>query len=385
VAPVAYLDTLDFLPPGAVSTLPFLLVATVALGGLPLGAALWMLLKSRALAMQGATLAGRLVKRSGWPLSPGPGRVIRGRVEPLGDEDTAARVTVVQEARNRTTKQARWHEWGEISRDSTVSPFALVRDDGQRVRVESGKDVLLIGALVTDALDANAPRRVRCAEARRGQVFCAYGDLHKQETPGGGAYRSNLEPWVLRPSRGTGRMLLTSAPLDDRYVGCAQVLRRGALVVGAVLVLFHVAFTVPVLVALRRAEPSVASYEQTSCARPVRGQRQCVVTVALKAGVVRGVQVPYRAASALQSLQLTAPQRLQVPVLVDRSSGAVTAIGHDAGVRPWPLLLGFGLLAFAFGGTWVAYRRALKWYDRGKLVEPGDAGHWPPGAAAHVA
>jgi hypothetical protein len=112
VAPVAYLDTLDFLPPGAVSTLPFLLVATVALGGLPLGAALWMLLKSRALAMQGATLAGRLVKRSGWPLSPGPGRVIRGRVEPLGDEDTAARVTVVQEARNRTTKQARWHEWG---------------------------------------------------------------------------------------------------------------------------------------------------------------------------------------------------------------------------------------------------------------------------------
>jgi hypothetical protein len=72
-------------------------------------------------------------------------------------------------------------------------------------------------------------------------------------------------------------------------------------------------------------------------------------------------------------------------VLVDRSSGAVTAIGHDAGVRPWPLLLGFGLLAFAFGGTWVAYRRALKWYDRGKLVEPGDAGHWPPGAAAHVA
>ena len=194
------------------ATAPFLMVAAVLLGALPAWAVVWMLAKARGMTVQGALVAARLAKRASWPLSAGPGRVVRGKVEPLGSEETAASVTVVQEACNITVKQARSHEWEEVSRECAAVPFALVRDDGQRVRVEPGEDLLLVDVLTTEVPDPTSKRRVRRAEASRGEVFCAYGELHKHAGPEGGAYRGNAEPWVLRPPRGTGRMLLTSAP-----------------------------------------------------------------------------------------------------------------------------------------------------------------------------
>jgi hypothetical protein len=377
VGPNAYIDTLDFLAPGAMATAPFVMVAGLLLGALPVWAVVWMLAKARGMTVQGALVAGRLAKRASWPLSAGPGRVVRGKVEPLGAEELAASVTVVQEARNITSKQARSHEWREVSRESVAVPFALVRDDGQRVRVEPGKDLLLVDALVTEAPDPTSKQRVRRAEATRGEMFCAYGELHKHAGPEGGAYRANAEPWVLRPPRGTGRVLLTSAPLDDRFVERAKVLRQGAILVGLVVALFHAVVTVPLVAEVRRAEHAYAAYDKTICPRDPRARTQCVVSVAVKPGVLRAGTAPYRAAKALEASQLLGPQRLQVPVLIDRRTGQLSALGHDVGANPWLLALGALVLLAAFGWIRFAYLRALPWYDRRRLVEPGGAGHWP--------
>jgi hypothetical protein len=155
-------------------------------------------------------------------------------------------------------------------------------------------------------------------------------------------------------------------------------------VVAIVLALFHAVVTVPLLAEVRRAEHGYAAYDKTICPPDPRARTQCVVRVTMKPGVVRGGMAPFQAARALESSQLLKRERLQVPVLIDRRTGVLNALGHDPGATPWPLALGFFVLISVFGWTRFAYLQALPWYDRRRLVEPGGAGHWPRETPANV-
>ncbi len=107
------LSDLDFIPPDSFG--PELLFV---IGGLVLGVALGALILS--IFVRAAKLTRlrneanhSLAMNASTPLSEGPSRVVRGRVEPLTTDDIAVELTIVQRVVNHTGKNTRSHSWKE--------------------------------------------------------------------------------------------------------------------------------------------------------------------------------------------------------------------------------------------------------------------------------
>ena len=185
---------------------------------------------------------------------PPPARgavVLHGVVETEVPHRPAITVTLLEIGEEKQEKNGWSHKWTEQKRETKAEPFYLVLSGSARalVRVEPDDDVLLVDRL--DVLEPGNPRSRRAeltngetayvsgvigrgwharASARRG----ADGLAAEMPSAHGSAYRGGpTDGLVLRPGR--DRMLVSTEPLDQRYVRLAKAHRLFTFVLGLAL------------------------------------------------------------------------------------------------------------------------------------------------------
>jgi hypothetical protein len=157
--------------------------------------------------------------------------VLSGKVQVLDGAPCAVRIRIWQKGFEWKTKNGWGHAWRETDRKIESWPFYLVERGGQRVRIEPGNRVFLVDSI--DRADPDSleeDKRVLTAELSDGESVVADGMLVRDADPHGSpsSYRSAVGTgWVLRPPA-NDKMLLSSEPLQDRYVKRASMHRRWA-------------------------------------------------------------------------------------------------------------------------------------------------------------
>jgi hypothetical protein len=177
---------------------------------------------------------------------PRPGRrVLHGEVE--GSTNPVARITIKQIGVEYSRKGGKSHTWSEVERRVEAAPFVLRLGSDERVTVQPGDDVLLIGPLETrnqPDLPGHVLRTVkegrtdrwRVAELRVKDRAYVQGEL---VLFAGDAYRAAGAGPLLRPLPGE-RMLISREPLEKRYVEQARLHSRWIVGILALSVLVHV-------------------------------------------------------------------------------------------------------------------------------------------------
>ncbi|EYF08891.1 hypothetical protein [Chondromyces apiculatus] len=204
--------------------LSFLFVDVMATAGLLLVAAvaLWLSRRQRRAAAQAEASFSPDA-----PLVPGDA-VIMGTVERAHGATVAVRVEIAQDGTESENSGVWSHTWTEKSRTIQVEPFYLRHASGAGIRVEPGKDLLLVDTL-DGLIRVDLTRRVRSAELLPGEKVFAVGELrrvHDPEAPPQG-YRGGTQGYLLGPPRGRP-MLLSSEPLGQRFAQRAAFHRRWA-------------------------------------------------------------------------------------------------------------------------------------------------------------
>jgi hypothetical protein len=179
--------------------------------------------------------------------------VLHGTVETEVPERPAITVTLWESGEEQEGKHGWTHTWTEERRETKAEPFylALTASPGTLVRVEPDDEVFLVDAL--DSLQAGNPR-IRRAELTNGEQAYVAGSIGKgfhartdaqraraadhsaDNASSGSPYRGGpSEGLVLRAGR--DRMLVSTEPLDQRYVRQAKAHRLFAAIFAFALVL----------------------------------------------------------------------------------------------------------------------------------------------------
>jgi hypothetical protein len=176
---------------------------------------------------------------------PPPARgsvVLHGTVETEEPDRPAITVTLWELGEEKEEENGWSHTWTEQRRETKVEPFylALTTSPGTIVRVEPDDDVFLVDKL--DVLEAGNPRSRR-AELTNGEKAYVSGIIRSgsharvdarraaDAAAHGSAYRGGpTDGLVLRSGR--DRMLVSTEPLDQRYVRLAKAHRLFAALLG---------------------------------------------------------------------------------------------------------------------------------------------------------
>lgn len=172
--------------------------------------------RHRSLELQRATAADAVMNHNA-PLEVGA-RFIRGRVELAEAASQAVSVHIEQKGTQISGKNGISHKWTEVRRKTYAEPFYVRCANGDRVRVEPDKDVLLVDD--PDKLKQdNRKTRTRIANLSAGETVIVEGVLSRGHDPEGRnheTYRGHAQDWVMRPPS-NGRMQLSAENLGDRH------------------------------------------------------------------------------------------------------------------------------------------------------------------------
>jgi len=359
----------------AASLLSAALVGAVGLPGL----ALIALVRTRAAAgLARAALAAERGAESG-ALRRGRA-VVRG--EALGPAGTPlVRVRIRQVGRERQEKQGVYHTWTEVSRSVEAAPFMLRLASGERVRVEPGDNVFLVGQLTTGERPSEA-ERFRVADLAPGTHVYVEGVLLPPIA--GGAYRDAEPASTLRPAGG-GPMLISVDPPERRHELRAGLERAWArrLAIACLLVNLTAfgAFWLGWLDG--RVEACAVVHTRAWTTRSKSGTaRHLGVTAECPGakGSDADVEVSAMAFAEVASPAIP-PGEATLPFLVVPNTGLAWV-----GLRP---NLGIGAVVFGWAAMLVApllyawnVRHSRPWYEREVVVEEGRGPLGAPDALA---
>jgi hypothetical protein len=361
---------MSFVPPSHVDAITTLVILFGLLGvgwGAITGGMLWRALAFARLQRHDDEL---LEKRSTWPLSAGPSRVVHGTVE-IDGEDVAVEIDIVEKVTNYTNKGARSHVWRETSRDVTTRPFRLVRDDGRSVLVEPDAGVLVVDELERSYPDDRPMERIRSAVVRAGDEVYVCGDL--TEATSGGAYRGN-STWVMGPPR-KGRLLVATEMMRNRYRNRIRTLGGFGAVSLLLFCFFHGLYTRPV-VALLCGSRDVATIAVTQ-EWTTRSKSSLVyhyeVTATTRDGLVLTSEVPYATYAWARDTRVAN----KPAVVTITRAGDSTILGDEVTISIGLAIFGPALVLLITLIALVQYSQQAPWYDRRNLFEPGNSPeHW---------
>jgi hypothetical protein len=359
---------------------------SIAVLGVGLGSAVaLMFLRARALRRTQQREHATLHERADRPLFAGPGHVVTGKVELDGGQQVGFEIDIVQQVKNHTSKNSRWHTWDEVSRKVRPGSFYLVREGAAPVYVEPSED-----ALVVDTLDTSYPsdmpnQRVRTADVKVGEEFFAYGDLVEAPHPRAhDAYRGSIG-WVLKPPR-RGRMLLATEGIRDRYQKRISTLQNQGLLFVALLCLSHALFTLPFLCAAvvgTRTTTHVTRTNTFITKNKNTTTRHYQLITRTADGFALDQEVPFGTYDNARRA-IANGETVTVPLIRTFDSPWASYVGADPYISSIWILLGAMTATIAVIIARVRYLAAYSWYDRKKLAEHGGSGHWvePRPAAA---
>jgi len=369
------MEPLDFEPP-AHAGLDTYFIFGIGFLGVGLAVVLVvMLVRAAQLARIRAQAEAYRLSQANIPLSAGLSRVVRGRVETMGEREAAVEVSVVQRVSNHTSKNSRWHEWTEISRSVHAEPFYLVRESGESILVEPTQNTMLADTLDTE-LPPNMPmHRVLRADARKGEVFFAFGDLSQGAHPRAQqqGYRGAEMGWILRPSKADKRMLLAGDLISTRYQGRIKSLHKWALALAILWLVFHAFATVPFVASLAFGNPETTS-DYSLSTYITRSKSSTTTHYKISAHTKGGMNIDGEVPSATY-FALSRAKR-PIPITNTFDTEYFSHIGPFPTVSMallWIPFVGIGIL---LGLAFVAYKGAYDWYDKKKLAERGGNGHW---------
>jgi hypothetical protein len=383
--PDSALTGLDYVPSDHVGPMAVFIMGVLVLG-LGVGAGVAYMV-SRAIALRAARAREHalLDKRSHWPLSEGPSRVVHGRVErdaaaaADGESDVVAEIDIEQDVSNESNKGTHWHVWTEKKRSARVQPFFIVHDGDERaVHVEATPDVLIVDTLVSSYPKHQPHARIRAAQVKHGETIYAYGDLlvGQHNRAGGGAYRDGGTGFVLRPPRG-GQMLLATEAMRGRYDRRVTFLLAWALVIGLFWLVFHAAFTAPTVLAsvFGTRTTTQLMWAQSNLARGKNGVRtHYLMHTETRDGIRLDLETEYGTWSVVKNAEQSRKHVL-VPMLRFGDSDYASFIGLRPHAPLAAFIFGMIIAAILFGIAAGTYGGRFEWYDRKKLVEVGE-GHW---------
>jgi hypothetical protein len=164
---------------------------------------------------------------------------VRGTVEFAAGSDSAFRVEIEQEGSESRVENGWACSWTERSREVSARAFYLRLPSGERVRVEPGRDTLLMDDL-TATRQTGPTSRLRIAELEQGEQVVASGHLERDLDPESreGGYRRQGVGWVMR-APATGRLVLSSKPLHPPFYRRARIALVEALCVFVAAVPCH--------------------------------------------------------------------------------------------------------------------------------------------------
>jgi hypothetical protein len=377
MAPVS-LDSLDFVPPAGLSGAGAFLWCVVLLGLGPGTGILYMLLLARAFTAAQARGRAELFEGSAQPLTAGPHRVVRGKVDVDGTDEVAVEVDIEQRVRDVSNKNGTHHEWREVDRKVRALPFYLLQPQGDPVYVEPGGDPFLVDLLATRYPDSRPFERIRAADVRRGEEFFVYGDLHQGSHPRARtAYRDGSPGWVLKAPR-TGRMLMATDIIRDRFKGRISYLLNAGLLCGAFFLFVHSVFTLPYVAAMLGKQGTAKvvetrSWTTTSKHGPV--EHYGITAVAEEDELSIEQEVPQAAYAAVEDVRARGHDA-NVPTLRFGKSGWC-CIGSASFVFIPFLIIATIISSTAAILLALVYREQIPWYDRARLNEHGGQGRWP--------
>jgi len=320
------------------------------------------------LAMRQATMRAREARaaedrsRKGG-LRPGF-RVVHGRVE-TDDGEPAVRVLIRQWSRIEGFGERQQTVWREVGRDVVVRPFRIALADGQIVKVEPGAEVQLVSDLAPEkqlATDA----RTRVAELKAGSSAFACGRVvgaaavHAYR---GDEHAHRLLPWDAEP------MLISTEPLEERYVRRARLHRYWALGLAATLLAINVglfgSYWVQLLFGHVVIAPTVATQRWSSRSRPdgVRAVakvdgRDLTLSAKTSSDYAHGVDELIK-----QGKPVTTPFVVATFPVLTFSVGTRPTLDLRPFFWAW---IGFAFFAFSYG---THTRRSRPWYERKVVVE----------------
>jgi hypothetical protein len=377
MAPVSF-DSLDYMPPSEFGGPAAFLICIVALGFGVGAAILCLLLHARALSVAQRRTRAEL-EGAALPLSPGPRRFVKGRVDVDGADDVVIEVDIQQTVKDRRSKNDEWHEWRETTRNLRSAPFYLVQPNGEAVYVEPGPDLRVVDALANEYPADTPYRRVRAAAVRRGEELYAYGDLHsgahaRTRTP----YRDGGTGWILKAPR-TGPMLFATQIIRDRYTARISSVRHIAFALFVVFGALHTIFTLPYVAAaiLGRSEMGyvIDVHDWATADKHGRVVHQYGLTVQAEDGFALTRHVSYATYAVVTSVFARGDTAV-VPLLRTLDWDVASFVGDRPSIPEAFPMLGLVAIGVALGVGIVFYRQNTAWYDRQRLVERGGPGKW---------
>lgn len=183
-------------------------------------------------ARRAADLAKR-TENAALPLYDGA-RFISGDVEFASESSHAVRVTIGQTGSEALSQKNRSHRWHEVTRETEAQPFYVRTKNGERVRVEPPKDVMLVDKL--DQMEWTMPTwRRRRAELSVGEHVVIEGRLERGFDPeaheAASTYRSKAPVgWVMKDAKRRGMNISTEGLSKRHHLRARAFLRAFWLV-----------------------------------------------------------------------------------------------------------------------------------------------------------
>jgi hypothetical protein len=372
------LEPTDYFPPPAFGGPSAFFFCILVLGIGVACAILYMILHARTLLLAERRTQTEILESAARPLSPGPRRVVGGRVDVDATDGVAVELDIEQYVVDVSNKNGCYHEWRESDRKLRALPFYLLQDGGDPVYVEPGNDVFVVDTIENRYPDDMPRFRIRAADVRRGEEFYVYGDLHLGPHPRARtAYRDGGTGWVLRaPQRGP--MLMASEIIRDRYRSRISFLRSSAYVAGVLFVVTHGLCTAPYLVASFFGRHTTADVADTHH-WATRDKHNAIIQhyslhVVTDDGLSIEQEVGREAYFRVSSVRDRGDTAV-VPIL-RTSWSAATYIGEEAYVSVLFPILGGIFASLGLLLVYGVYQQQIPWYDRRKLVEHGGPGKW---------
>jgi hypothetical protein len=375
----------SYLPPASAG--PLWALFSIAVLGIGAGSAIvLMFVRARALSHVQTREHTTLHERAERPLFAGPGHVVSGRVELDNGQQIGVRVDIVQQVKNHTSKNSRWHTWEEVSRKVQPGPFYLVREGVQPIYVEPDEDALVVDTLETSYPLDMALSRVRTADVKVGEDFFAYGDLHEAPHPRArDAYRGSVG-WVLRPPR-RGRMLLATEGIRDRYRDRISFLYKWGAVCTLIFGTLHAFFTVPFVLAAVLGTHTTTELVGTNTF-VTHNKNSTTTHYEIRTRTTDGFElkqeVPYAVYDDARDV-IKRGGTVAIPLVRTRDWTWASYLGQDPYVSGPFIIIAIISAGVALLILWATYKTKYAWYDKEKLGEHGGTGHWTePRPAAPV-